>query len=355
MFNPRRLPVLCFIVLLGLVPGGCSGTTDTDDSGLRRITIHYPTLSGATWPMFVAKEGGYYEKYGLDVELFFGTAQTAVAMLVSGGAQMTNSSMEQALLASSLDGSLVMVGSSLNRGLFALMGVPGISAVGDLRGRNIGVSQVGDAPYNYTVALLGKFGLTASDVRWIPVGPGATSRATALAAGRIDATLLTAPAFFTLEEEGFTKVADMTAHDDIYASTVYLLSRATLDSAPDLPEQLIRAHAEGIQRFYADKDFAVRAYLVYDLEGSAAEIGRVYDRFADAQAIERIPYVLDGAVRSILGQANTADSPQVVNFDFSRVIDNSTVDRLVEEGFFVEIFGPGIAEEQERKRRMAFR
>lgn len=346
--------VLPLVLVAALALGGCSGNEDTS-AGPREITIHYPTLSGASWPMFIAKEGGYYEKYGLDADLVFGAATAGLAMLTNGEAQMTNSSMEQALLASSLDGSFVMVGSSLNRGLFALMGLSGISSVEDLRGRRIGVSQIGDAPYNYTVALLAKYGLSATDVQWIPVGPGAPTRATALASERVDATLLTAPAFFTLEEEGFRKVDDFTEHDDIYASTVYLLSKATLAAMPDLAELLIKAHTEAIQRFYEDKDFAVQAYLAYDTEQDVNDVRRVYDRFADAEALERIPYVLDGAVQSILTQANSEDSPQVADFDFSTVIDNSTVDRLVDEGFFVDVFGPDIVQEQERQRELAFR
>ena len=38
----------------------------------QKITINYPTRSGASWPMYIAKEGGYYQKYGLDVDLQFG-------------------------------------------------------------------------------------------------------------------------------------------------------------------------------------------------------------------------------------------------------------------------------------------
>jgi len=37
------------------------------------------------------------------------------------------------------------------------------------------------------------------------------------------------------------------------------------------------------------------------------------------------------------------------------VVDNSTVERLVRQGFFETLFGPGIKEEQNRKSRQAFR
>jgi hypothetical protein len=42
-------------------------------------------------------------------------------------------------------------------------------------------------------------------------------------------------------------------------------------------------------------------------------------------------------------------------YDFHKVIDNSLVDRLVKEGFFERLFGPGIKAEEDRKARLAFR
>src|SRR5438093_6146782 len=102
---------------------------------VQKIAINFPTRSGASWPMFMAKEGGYYQKYGLDVNLVFGAGTIGVAMIASGEAAMTNSSMEQALQASSRDpGSLVMMGSTLNRGQFALMAAKGIGNVKELKG-----------------------------------------------------------------------------------------------------------------------------------------------------------------------------------------------------------------------------
>jgi hypothetical protein len=41
--------------------------------------------------------------------------------------------------------------------------------------------------------------------------------------------------------------------------------------------------------------------------------------------------------------------------DFRQAIDNRIVDRLVKEGFFRKVFGPGIRAEEERKAKLAFR
>ncbi len=327
----------------------------TAAQGQLKTAINFPTRSGASWPMFIAKEGGYYQKYGLDVNLVFGAGTLGVAIISSGDAAMTNSSMEQALQASSRDpNSLVLMGSTLNKGAFALMAPNAIKSPKELKGKRVAVSQIGDAPYNYTVALLGKFGLNARDVQWVPVGTDATARAVALTSGRADATLLTAPAYFPLEKQGYKTIANMADYNDIYASTVYLFTRKTVNANPKLAESIIKAQAEAIKRFYEDKAFAVKAYQGQDKQ-SSEDIGRIYDMIAKTNQLERVPYVLAGAINSITEQANSQAATQLKDFDPHKVVDNSVVDRLVKEGFFEKTFGPGIKSEQEKKSKAAYR
>jgi len=322
-------------------------------AGAEELTVCYPTRSGASWPIFLAKEGGYYEKYGLDVNVVFGVHPACVAMLVSGEAQMANYGLEPSMLASSRDGSLVAVGSSLNKGLFALLGGKDVARVTDLKGKRLGVSRIGDTPYHYTVSLLEKYGLTARDVQWVPVGTDVNGRATALAAGRVDATLLTPPSYFKLEDAGYKNLASLAAYDDIYVTTVYLFERRGIEANPTLPERIIKAHAEAIKRFYDDKAFAVTAYLAHDRQ-DPAEIARVYDRYLQAEAFERVPYVLAAAVQSVIEQADASVAAQMKKFDFRTVFDRSAIDRLVREGFFETLFGPSVRAEQEKKAQLAF-
>src|SRR6266849_4745549 len=55
----------------------------------QKITINYPTRTGQIWPLYLAKEGGYYQKYGLDASLVFGVHPAGIAMIGSGDAVMT--------------------------------------------------------------------------------------------------------------------------------------------------------------------------------------------------------------------------------------------------------------------------
>jgi ABC-type nitrate/sulfonate/bicarbonate transport system substrate-binding protein len=322
---------------------------------LQKVTINFASRTGTTWPLYIAKEAGYFEKYGLDAKIVFAVHPAGIAMVVSGEAAMTNYPLEQAMLAVSKDASLAILGSPFRKSLFALMAAKNLSSVRDLKGKRFGVSQLGDAPYNYAVGLLAKFGMTPRDVEWVPIGTDVNGRAAALVSGRVEATMITAPVYFKLEQQGYKSLANTSDYDDIYAPTVYVFKKATLAANPRLAESVIKAHTEAIQRFYQDKPFALKAYLKY-MPDDPADLERVYDRYAKINTFERVPYLSAAAVQYMLDHpVDEQAAAQTKKFDFRTVIDNSLVDRLVREGYFEKLFGPGIKEEETRKAKVAFR
>jgi ABC-type nitrate/sulfonate/bicarbonate transport system substrate-binding protein len=277
-------------------------------------------------------------------------------MVVSNEAAMTNYPLEQAMPASSKDGSLVMLGSPYRKSLFALMARNTFNATRDLKGKSIGVSQIGDAPYNYAVGLLAKAGLTPKDVEWVPIGTDVNGRAAALVSGRVDATMLTAPVYFKLEQQGYKNLGNISDYDDIYAPTVYLFKKSLVAQNPKLAETLMRVQAEAIKRFYDDKNFALTAYLKFNPNDDRADLERVYDRYAKTSTYERVPYIPAAAVHYIIDHPVDARSgAEMKAFDFRKVIDNTLVDRLVKEGFFEQLFGASIKGEEEAKSKLAFR
>jgi ABC-type nitrate/sulfonate/bicarbonate transport system substrate-binding protein len=227
--NTRRGVLLLLPALLAVFAGWPRAQAP------QKVTIVYPTRSGASWPLYIAKDAGYYQKYGLDVDLQFGAPAGVIALLTAGQAVMVNHSLEQGMVAASRDASVfVMTGSSSNRGVFALIGQKDLTSPKALKGKRIAVGAIGDAPYNYAVALLATYGVGPRDVTWVQVGGDVSVRAAALTASRADATLLTAPNYFRLEEQGYKNLANLADHD-VYAATVYLFSRPAVSASPRLP------------------------------------------------------------------------------------------------------------------------
>ena len=54
-------------------------------------------------------------------------------------------------------------------------------------------------------------------------------------------------------------------------------------------------------------------------------------------------------------QSDPQIAAQMKAYDFRKVVDNSTIDRLVKEKFFETLFGASVKTEEDRKAKLAFK
>jgi ABC-type nitrate/sulfonate/bicarbonate transport system substrate-binding protein len=306
--------------------------------------------SGASWPLWIAKEARLYNKYGLDVELVYAVHPGPIAAIISGHAAMTSAGSDPALLAAAKDPSLVVLGGFMNKGSFAMIGSKTATDMKQLAGKKIGVGRVGDPPYHMAVSLLKKYGMTARDVQWVSIGVDAAARAAALQTGQVDAALITAPAYFRLQAAGLPVLAVLLDHEDIYVSTYYLFRKEALTKERPMAMGFVKAHAEAIKRFYDDKAFATGIMIKYGGARNADDANRVYDLFQKARVLESIPYALKGSVDAVIER----QGQDLKGADLTKMIDNSLVDQLVREKYFEKVFGAAIRDEQQRRQAQAF-
>jgi ABC-type nitrate/sulfonate/bicarbonate transport system substrate-binding protein len=317
---------------------------------LKKTVAMVGARSGASWPLWIAKDARLYAKYGLDVELVYAVHPGPIAAIISGHAAMTSAGSDPALLAAAKDPSLVVLGGFMNKGSFAMIGSKTATDMKQLSGKKIGVGRVGDPPYHMAVSLLKKYGMTPRDVQWVSIGVDAAARAAALQTGQVDAALITAPAYFRLQSAGLPVLAVLLDHEDIYVSTYYLFRREALTKERAIALAFIKAHAEAIRRFYDDKSFATETMIKYGGARNADDASRVYDLFKKARVLEPIPYALKGSVEATMER----QSQELKGADFAKVIDNSLVDQLVKEKYFETVFGASIRDEQQRKQALAY-
>ena len=317
---------------------------------LQKAVAMIGARSGASWPLWIAKEARLYAKHGLDVELVYAVHPGPIAAIISGHATMTSSGSDPALLAAAKDPSLVVLGGFMNKGSFAMIGSKTATDMKQLAGKKIGIGRVGDPPYHMAVSLLKKFGMTARDIQWVSVGVDAAARAAALQSGQIDAALITAPAYFRLQSVGLPVLAVLLEHEDIYVSTYYLFRREALTKQRTTALAFIKAHAEAIKRFYDDQAYATEIMIKYGGTRNRDDAYRVYELYKNARVLEPIPYVLKGSVEAVVERQGA----ELKGAEFARIIDNSLVDQLVKEKYFEAVFGASIRNEQQRKQAMAF-
>ena len=347
--DTKNLQLLAHLIVL--FPGFiCLIAASALAQPLQKTVAMVGARSGASWPLWIAKEARLYAKYGLDVDLVYGVHPAPIAAVITGQAAMTSSGSDPALLAAAKDSSLVILGGFLNKGSFAMIGSKTAGDMKQLSGKKIGIGRVGDPPYHMAVSLLKKYGLTPRDVQWVSIGVDASARAAALQSGQVDAALITAPAYFRLQAAGLPVLALLLDHDDIYVSTYYLFRRDALTKERPLALAFIKAHAEAIKRFYDDKTFAAEIMIKYGGTGNRDDANRVYDLYKKSRMLEPIPYALKGSIDAVIER----QGQELKGVDFTKMIDNSLVDQLVKEKYFEAIFGPSIRDEQQRKQAMAF-
>jgi ABC-type nitrate/sulfonate/bicarbonate transport system substrate-binding protein len=317
---------------------------------LQKAVAMVGARSGASWPLWIAKEARLYNKYGLDVELVYAVHPGPIAAIISGHAAMTSAGSDPALLAAAKDPSLVVLGGFMNKGSFAMIGSKTATDMKQLAGKKIGVGRVGDPPYHMAVSLLKKYGMMARDVQWVSIGVDAAARAAALQTGQVDAALITAPAYFRLQAAGLPVLAVLLDHEDIYVSTYYLFRKEALTKERPMAMGFVKAHAEAIKRFYDDKAFATGIMIKYGGARNADDANRVYDLFQKARVLESIPYALKGSVDAVIER----QGQDLRGADLARMIDNSLVDQLVREKYFEKVFGAAIRDEQQRRQAQAF-
>src|SRR3972149_1587970 len=114
---------------------------------LKKIKIGYPAVSYNQIHIWVAKDAGFFRKYGLDAELiFFRGGQLATQALVAGDPPIVNIGT---LVQAGLQGhDVALIASSESAYAYSVVAVPSITKVEQLKGKRFGVSGFGSAaPY----------------------------------------------------------------------------------------------------------------------------------------------------------------------------------------------------------------
>lgn len=140
-------------------------------------------------PPYIAKDMGFFAEQGIDVELvtFEGGTQTLRGS-VAGGLDITGTSSDPAIIAAARGAGTKVLGSYSHR-LSQSMAVQGnIKSCKDLKGRKIGIQEVGAFNEVMSRAVLASCGLTPKDVQYIPVTT--KGRVAGLLSGQIDTAIL---------------------------------------------------------------------------------------------------------------------------------------------------------------------
>ena len=274
--------ILCVAVLL---------TTSLSQAaeGLQKLRLAYAAITAAFAIPWIAKEGGIFQRHGLDVELvYIAAGSRAVQTLVGGSVDVAAIGGPAGVDAQLAGADTVYVGIPVNRVIVFTVAAPQIQRVEELRGKMIGVTRIGTVTDFFTRLYLRQNGLVPDRDVMIRQTGGLPETLAALKAGQVHAGTFGFPAVLHARAAGFRILVDYDTQGFRYPLSGLVVSRSTLRSREAVMRRFLEAHIEGVHRFRTDPGFAMNVIGKYTQTTDRSileETQRVY-----ASAFQRIPY-----------------------------------------------------------------
>ncbi|HEV7665491.1 MAG TPA: ABC transporter substrate-binding protein [Chloroflexota bacterium] len=246
-----------------------------------------PALPEST--LWLARDLGFYQKEGLDVEIVEAQATPSViAALRSGEVDVGNINSEDVIrLTAGKDLEMRTINSSNGRNFFMIVGKSSIGSVKELSGKSYAIARVGSQDHALSTKVLAAKGVAADALSFVAVGQP-NVRAQSLLAGQVDATTMSLATWVTVQNEKGLKVL---VNADDYFAAVPLVNKGNAVSTKVLaekPEALRRFTAAIIKasRFFAEnKQGWVDGMTKLRPDIARADLEFLWDQFGASWAV----------------------------------------------------------------------
>src|SRR5215468_341609 len=299
------------------------------------IKLGYAALSAGQVAVWMAKEGGYLSKYGIETELIYVPQITATQALIAGEiqlAQVTGVSTSGAILAGA---DVRIIASSLNRLVGFIYARPEIKTPEDLKGKKLGVSRFGALSETGTAIFLERFGLKrGTDVALIQVG-GLPEIVTAMERGAIQAGFASPPNSSRAKRLGMKELFDIDALGLEVQQTCITVTSKYLRERRPLVKSFVQAYAEGLHRFRVDREFSIHVIRKYLKVNEKELLDDAYEFFS--QRLEKVPYPTLKGIKFVLDDM-AERQPQARKAAPESFVDLSLLQEIDQSGFFKQLW-----------------
>lgn len=294
---------------------------------LTRLRAAYSAESSWSLATWVAFDGGYFKKYGLDVDLvLIRSASTITAALIAGETPMIQLGGNGAIQAALQGADTVNVLTLVPIIPQSLVVTPDIKTADDLKGKRLGVSRFGALSDLVIRRYLRKFGLDpAKDVAIVQVG-GIPELLAAMKAGAISGGSLSPPVLTAAKKAGFKEFGDFETLDYKYPAVAVATTKSFIQRQRAAALNFLRAEIEGIHAIRMQKNFAVNVLKKYMRIGDPEILEEGY-RYA-LRFIQPKPLPTLDEIKAVLDELKRPEA-KPENF-----VDLSLMQELEKEKFF---------------------
>jgi ABC-type nitrate/sulfonate/bicarbonate transport system substrate-binding protein len=247
---PRaRLPALALTAAAVLLTGCGHGARARTTAPQPAVEVGYPAPYDAGDVADRLAFAGLHRKgIAVHVRELEGVANAVVA-LVRGDVQLAAVPYSTAIRAVDEGAHVRVVLGQRMASDFVLVARPGIDSVAALRGRRVALDATGLDGDTLVRVALGRAGVPSAQVKLSQLADGST-RAAALAAGRVDAAVLDEPDYERLSGLGVVALARLSELEPRSAAFVWVVSQSWADKHPVLVGRIVRGLLDGYAYVY---------------------------------------------------------------------------------------------------------
>jgi NitT/TauT family transport system substrate-binding protein len=306
-----------------------------------KILIGHP-VSLRVIPLLIAQEQRFFAKHSIDplLIIFARPGPTIIASLVAEELQIAYVSAPPVIGAAAQGMDLKMLASfTADRLYFELIARPDIKRPGELRGKRVGVPNIGGGLWMATMLALEQMGLNPQrdNIKILTVGDQA-SIPLALEAGAIDGAFFDPGLASQLTAKGFSIVADLSRFDISPIGIGPVVTSAYLRRSPEVVEKVLTALVESLAFSLSstNKSTVLKTLMkhlrITDTDQAAAE-----ESYQELLLFNRKPYPSVKGMRDVQ-RLLALQNPKVCSVKIEEIVESRFVRKLDDSGFIDRLY-----------------
>jgi NitT/TauT family transport system substrate-binding protein len=334
------LPHCFFAAALAILLSAIAAIGQEKPARLQPLNVSYASVTGSRIPLWIAKDAGLFEKYGLNVNLIvIAAGNTAIGALMSGDVDILGAPGTTTVV-SAAKGLPVAIIGTFGVGAWKLAARPSITAVQELRGKTVGTSRPGTTiDFSLRRALL-KLGLVpGKDVQVLATGLAESiKRVLVMQQGNIDATLVSPDNLYEAETRGI-KLSILADLKDlgIYTSASDLSARRDfIKTDRGRAKSFLAAYCEAIRLGKSSKAVALASFRKYMRENDPKRLEVLYKNYVE-DLLPAKPYPIEEAIQGDIENLSPT-IPELRGKKPVEFIDKTLLAELEDEGLFARLY-----------------
>ena len=287
----------------------------------------YNAISGVMAPIWVAQEAHLFSKHGVNVDLKYLAATTAVQAMVAGaediglvGNQGVDAKLEGA--------DLIYIASSLPTFVFQIYARPEIKSLADLKAKIAAVTQpAASTDYAMRIVLKQNGFEPGKDVK-ILYAQDMNAVFTSVNMGGAAAGIMSAPTSLKAQAAGLKSILNVTKLKIPFLFTAVLTSPKVVQEKREAVTRFLRGYIEATALVRKDKEITLQAMGRYLKTSDRQVLESVYNEYKDV--FPKVPLMTAAEVEAVLNASKNPKAKQMKPEDF---FDNSLVQKLQASGF----------------------